>query len=210
VCAHLALGRRALAAGDAAGACRHFEDALDIPSSLGEARHLLTNQSDIRYWLGAAYAMLGNAERAREEWTAAATFQGDFQQMSVQRFSPATYYSALAWKRLGCEVEANQLLDELLAYACEWQDTPAKIDYFATSLPTMLLFEDDIQARQKTAALFLMAQAHAGRGEARQARRMLEEILSRDPRHGAAAELMHVFETHLEVDHIIDTKERRQ
>jgi tetratricopeptide (TPR) repeat protein len=210
VCAHLALGRRALAAGDAAGACRHFEDALDIPSSLGEARHLLTNQSDIRYWLGAAYAMLGNAERAREEWTAAATFQGDFQQMSVQRFSPATYYSALAWKRLGCEVEANQLLDELLAYACEWQDTPAKIDYFATSLPTMLLFEDDIQARQKTAALFLMAQAHAGRGEARQARRMLEEILSRDPSHGAAAELMHVFETHLEVDHIIDTKERRQ
>ena len=208
--AHLFLGQDALAAGDAAGACRHFQFALEVPSSLGEAKHLLVNQSDIHYWLGAAYAALGDAERAREEWTAAATFQGDFQEMSVQRFSSMTYYSAMAWKHLGCEAEADQLLDELLAYAQEWQDTPAKIDYFATSLPTMLLFDDDIQAQRKTAALFLQAQAHAGRGEAQQAQHLLAEVLARDPNHTDAADLKRLFETRSEMNHLKDTKERTQ
>ena len=205
--ARLSLGQSALVAADAAGACRHFQAALEVPFNLGEARHLLVNQSDIRYWLGVAHAALGDAERARQEWTAATAFQGDFQQMSVQRFSPTTYYSALAWKHLGCEAEANHLLDELLAYARDWQYTPAKIDYFATSLPTMLLFDDDIQARQKTDALFLQAQAHAGRDEAQQARYLLAEMLARDPNHAAAADLKRLLETHLKIGPIQDTKE---
>src|SRR5262249_6216623 len=51
---HLALGRQALATGDAAGARRHFEAALGAPENLGEAKHLLANQSDIHFWLGCA------------------------------------------------------------------------------------------------------------------------------------------------------------
>jgi len=42
--------------------------------------------------------------------------------------------------------------------------TQARIDYFATSLPTMLIFEDDIQFRQDTTAIFLQAQARLGLG----------------------------------------------
>ena len=51
---HLALGRRALAAGDATTARGHFESALAPPRHLGEARHLLANPSDVHYWLGVA------------------------------------------------------------------------------------------------------------------------------------------------------------
>ncbi len=63
---HLALGREALGlaragwkTGDRAGleirataAVAHFEAALASPENLGEAKHLLANQSDIHYWLG--------------------------------------------------------------------------------------------------------------------------------------------------------------
>ena len=98
---HLALGREALARGDAGQARAHFDAALRAPANLGEAKHLLANQSDIHYWLGCACQALGDKAAARDHWRAAATFKGDFQQMSVRSFSEMTYYSALSWMRLG-------------------------------------------------------------------------------------------------------------
>ena len=72
--------------------------------------------------------------------------------MRTRQFSEKTYYSALAWRRLGPEAKADSLLKSLLSYARKLEKTPAKIDYFATSLPTMLLFDDDLDQRQKTTA----------------------------------------------------------
>ena len=79
-----------------AGAIAHFRTALTAPENLGEAKHLLANQSDIHYWLGCALAATGDLAEARRHWTAAAEFKGDFQTMSVRRFSEMTYYSALS------------------------------------------------------------------------------------------------------------------
>jgi hypothetical protein len=67
---------------------------------------------------------------------------------------------------------------------------PAKIDYFATSLPTMLLFEEDLAATQRTTALFMEAQARLGLGERAAARRLLATVLRRDPAHAAARDLL--------------------
>ncbi len=109
--------------------------------------------------------------------------------MSVRAFSEMTFYSALAWKRLGRKAKAKELLRDLLAYAERLAKTPAKIDYFATSLPTMLLFDDDLQFRQETSALFLQAQAHLGLGRKAKAKNLLQKILQRDPNHALAADL---------------------
>ena len=81
-------------------------------------------------------------------------------------------------------------MKKLLAYARKLEKAPAKIDYFATSLPTMLLFDDDLAERQKTEALFLQAQARLGLGEKTKARRLLREVLQRDPSHALAADLL--------------------
>ncbi len=187
---HLALGRQALGAKDAAGAVRHFTTALAAPANLGEARHLLANQSDVYYWLGCGQAALGNAADARVSWTAAASFRGDFQAMSVRPFSEMTYYSAQALEKLGQPAAARQLLRGLLGYSRRLAKSPAGIDYFATSLPAMLLFEDDLAARQQTTALFLEAQARLGLGQSAVARRLLRRVLRRDPSHGPAADLL--------------------
>ncbi len=186
---HLLLGRAALAAGRAAEACRLFEFALTAPENLGEARHLLANQSDIHFWLGEAYAAAGRKGDAARHWRTAATFAGDFQEMSVRRFSEMTYFSALAWARLGQKDRARSLLRDLRAFARQLAAAPAKIDYFATSLPTMLLFEDDLQARQTTTARFLEAQALGGLGRRSAARRLLRWVLRRDPSHPQATDL---------------------
>ena len=186
---HLLLGRAALASGRFADARRLFTVAQAAPNNLCEAKHLLANQSEIYFWLGEACAADGDRVLAHQHWIAAATFKGDFQEMSVRRFSESTYYSALSWGRLGEKSRGEQLFRDLLTYAEELALTPARIDYFSTSLPTMLLFEDNLQARQLQIARFLKAQALLGLGEQVAAKELLMEILRCDPNHALAAEL---------------------
>jgi hypothetical protein len=109
--------------------------------------------------------------------------------MSVRLFSEMTLYSALSLTKLLETARAKKLLRQLLAYGKTLQRAHAKIDYFATSLPTMLLFDDDLQFRQETTALFLQAQAHLGLGNKRLARALLQTVLERDPNHAFAADL---------------------
>jgi len=186
---HLALGLQQLEKANAQQAKSHFEQALFPPENLSEARHLLANASDIWLALGDANIALGNDQEARKWWTRAAEFKGDFQEMSVIPFSELTYFQAFALKRLGRETEATALLKALDNYAHELGQTKAKIDYFATSLPTMLLFDDDLQRRQDNSARFMQAQAAAGLGETEKAVSLLGEVLRVDPNHALATDL---------------------
>ena len=190
VATHLAIGRKSLVSGDAHCARKHFEKALSSPENLGEAKHLLANQSDIYYWLGVACNALGDAQMAKEYWSAAATFRGDFQEMSVRKFSEMTFFSALSWGKIGQEHRMQKLFRELLAFAKGLYKEKAKIDYFATSLPTMLLFDDDLTFRQQTKALFMQAQAQLGLGKPHVARKLLRTVLRREPNHALAANLL--------------------
>jgi hypothetical protein len=54
----------------------------------------------------------------------------------------------------------------------------------------MLLFDDDLQFRQQTTALFLQAQAQLGLGRASGAKSLLAAVLRRDPNHPRAADLI--------------------
>ena len=187
---HLALGRRALQNRQLTPAISHFRAALAAPQNLGEAKHLLANQSDIHYWLGCALSVQGVRSAAEAHWTVAAEAKGDFQAMSVRAYSEMSYYSALALEKLGRKADAEKLLHGLLSHARQLAKSLATIDYFATSLPTMLLFDDDLTARQHTTAMFLEAQARRGLGEVVRSRQLLRQVLKRDPSHALAADLL--------------------
>jgi len=186
----LALGRRALVAGSIVDAMRLFHGALENPPNLSEARHLLASQNNVYYWLGCAWSLSGNEKEAQACWRKASQATGDFQEMSVTTFSETTYHSALSLRRLGEEAQANSLLEELLAFSRKLARQEARIDYFATSLPSMLLFQDDLQQRQKTRASFLSAQALLGLGQRKPAGALLRRILERDPSHALAFDLI--------------------
>jgi tetratricopeptide (TPR) repeat protein len=179
----LALAHAAMAAGRAADAQAHAHAALTPPHTLGEARHALANTADLTLTLGDAHAARGTTDAARQAWTNAATADGDFQEMSTRPYSEMTYFSALAWRRLGHEDRAEQLIDGLEAYIAELEAAPARIEYFATSLPAMLLFTDDLQSRHTTTAMFLSVQVAAARGEWDTALARITDVLTRDPNH---------------------------
>jgi tetratricopeptide (TPR) repeat protein len=122
---------------------------LHPPASLGEARHLLENTSKIYYWLGRAHAEHGNLAAAEVMFDRSAAQLADFQSMAVQPFSEMTYWSGLSLQQLGRTDEATALFEGMKSYALALESRPATIDYFATSLPTLLLFEEDLNERQK-------------------------------------------------------------
>ncbi len=187
---HIAFGRNALQTGDATSAKRCFEAALITPANLGEARHPLVNQANIYYWLGVASDSLGDATDARAWWARAAAAHGDFQEMSVKSFSEMSYYQALASRKLGRSAEAESTLRGMLAYASDLAKQEPAVDYFATSLPAMLLFKEDLKRKNELQSMFLKAQAMAGLGELDASAELLKSILQIDPNHALAADFL--------------------
>ncbi|MGC2300846.1 MAG: DUF5107 domain-containing protein, partial [Acidobacteriaceae bacterium] len=128
--------------------------------------------------------------RAAQHWQRAERQRGDFQQMQVQTFSEMTYWSAFALRRLGRNDEADALFAAILAYAEALEKKTPTIDYFATSLPAMLLFDEDLGKRQHITAMFLRAQALLGLGRHAEAQAALDEVLQLDRSHAAARDLL--------------------
>lgn len=173
VWAHKILGREFLHQGSAKKALEHFERARHYPENLGEGKHLLTLETDLDYFSGVCATMLGQAEESRKWFSKAAV---DLPQQSVYSF-----YRSQALAELGRERESEEALRELLRYAEMQEHIEAKIDYFATSLPNLLLFDEDLTKTHRARCLLLAAFANVGLKQPKEAVRLLHEVLKLDP-----------------------------
>ena len=160
--AHLLLGQKALDEGCPQKALGYFEQAMNTPDSLGEKYHPLQSKADVNYWTGMALMKLGRKEEAKQKFIEVSNEEGDFQDMAVTIFSEMTFYKGLALLALGEYSQAGGLFHEMKAWA-QWQKSQtAKIDYFATSLPNLLVFEEDIQQTHLNTMNNLIALAEKG------------------------------------------------
>lgn len=160
--ARLLLGQKALEAGDAAASLGHFELALRPPQNLGEAYHLLQAKADVNYWTGKALRTLGRENEAAASFEASANECGDFQAMAVTKHSELSYYRGLSLIELGRSADAKALFEDFKEFANKEMKSKASIDYFATSLPLLLVFEDDLVEVNNRNAKHLIALAEAG------------------------------------------------
>ncbi len=179
--AHRALGREALA-NNAREALDHFEAARHYPQNLGEGKHLLTLERDLDYFSGVAAKRLGDRELAVRYWQAAAA--------PLAALGVHSYFQALALSALGDREAARAILVNLAECAATQAKKDPTIDYFATSLPNMLLFEDDIGKQNRVESLLLSALAHHGLGEIETAERELQLLLAEDPNELLAIEAL--------------------
>lgn len=182
VWAHVLIGRSLLERGDAEQALQHFLAARVYPHNLGEGKHLLTRETHLDYFSGLALSRMGRKNEARTHWTDATAKDSPI--------SWLTYFSAMSLEALGRESDALSLLKEMREFAQQQMAREAKIDYFATSLPNLLLFEDDLQKRNRLDHLFVLALAELGLKHTEQAKELLSQVLSLDCNHiGAQLEL---------------------
>jgi tetratricopeptide (TPR) repeat protein len=182
VYAHRALGREALMGGDAECALRHFEAARHYPENLGEGKHLLTLERDLDYLSGLAAQQLGQPEEARRFWTAAAA---PLPNPGIQ-----SYFQGLALQALGDRETAAMIFSDLENAAAAKIKVEPKLDYFATSLPNMLLFDDDLGRRNRIESLLLSALTSHGLDNREKAIELLHRVLAEDPNHLFATEML--------------------
>lgn len=190
VLTNLRLAQRALEAGEPTGAIDRLTAALVRPVNLGEGKHLLTPENEVEYFLGVALWSAGRHDEARSQWESAASFEGD----PGLPIGESCYWRARALRALGEDEAASALLVQLRESARQRASRPETIDYFATSLPTLLLFDDDIEARRRLECRYLESLADAGLGETGAARAGFVEVLGGDVDHVGAAWHLRVLE----------------
>lgn len=189
----LRLGQLALCKGDAQTALDYFEKSMNTPDNLGEKYHPLQAVAHINYWKGMALKALGKTEEANAHFIESTNEEGDFIDMAVSAYSELSYYKALSLCELGKSAEAKALFADIKKFAEAKLQEKAKIDYFATSLPLLLVFEDDIQKRNTIDAKYLVALAETGLGNKEESVKILDEVLNLNSMHVGAKELKEVI-----------------
>jgi hypothetical protein len=96
--------------------------------------------------------------------------------------------------------EARQLFAELRQHAEHVRKLSGQIDYFATSLPNMLVFEDDLSRVNQIEGFFLEGLGLAGLGRTREAQLCFSRVLELDPSHLDARQRLRVGPVPAEVD----------
>ena len=129
--------------------------------------------------------------------------------MAPTPYSEKTLYQILSLQRLNRNSQAADIIKKVTAHAEKLLTSTARIDYFATSLPTLLLFDIDLQAEQTQKAMFLKAQMLMASGRFDAAITVLTDILRQNPAHSGANDLKVVIPflcrgDHLHVDKVVD------
>ena len=143
------LAKEALNNGDFELAVSLLKRTEKYPDNLGEGKLYGTQENDIHYWMGCAYQGLGDNDKAIYYWDkasrglavpAAAIFYNDQQPDKI-------FYQGLALMKLGRQTEAFTRFESLRSYGLAHISDNVKIDYFAVSLPDLLIWEDDLNKR---------------------------------------------------------------
>jgi hypothetical protein len=115
---------------------------------------------------------------ASDHWLArAAEPQGD----PHAPLDDGPYWQSVALRELGDTAAARLRAEQMLRVAREQPTEEARIPYFATSLPTMLLFDDDLRARARREARYLEALALLSLRRRSAARTRFASLLAEEP-----------------------------
>ncbi|TCC86348.1 DUF5107 domain-containing protein [Pedobacter hiemivivus] len=164
------------------------------PHNLGEGKLHGTQENDIFYLMGCAFDELGQHEQAMECYQkatigstepSAAIFYNDQQPDKI-------FYQGLAWKKLGELEKSDLIFNRLVNYGQEHLNDSVKIDYFAVSLPNMLIFEDDLDIRNKIHCNFIIGLGQLGLGAEDEARKSFLKVLSLDAEHAGAKQHLEI------------------
>lgn len=190
----ISLGKKELDREAPESAMEYFIMADQVPDNLGEVYHPLQSKAHIYYWKGRALKMAGKIMEADRQFVLSTSEQGDFVDMSVSQHTELSYYRALALFELDKQDDALALLHEIKLFAKHKLKEKAEIDYFATSLPLLLVFEEDLDKRNQWESKYLMALGEIGLGNLPEARMLLQSVLELNVMHYGAKSLLAYIE----------------
>ena len=183
--ARVELAKQAMAAKDYEKATTLLEACLTYPPHLGEGKLYGAQENDFHYFLGCAYEALGKQDEARECWEeatkrpqepAAAMYYNDAKPDKI-------FYQGLALQKLGRRDEANGRFYKLVNYGKQHIFDHVVMDYFAVSLPDLLIWEDSLDRKNEIHCKYMLALGYYGLGDKQKALRYLKEVRKLDINH---------------------------
>jgi tetratricopeptide (TPR) repeat protein len=135
---------------------------LRVPEHLGEGRHPADPIAERLVLLGDAEAAAGHEHAATEAWRAARNGSGALA-VGGRAVDERDHWIGVAHSRLGEHEQADAVWRSLEERADELEASADRVDYFATSLPELLLFPVDSAERRAAQAARLRTLAAAGR-----------------------------------------------
>ena len=183
--ARVELAKQALQQGDTVAAIALLEECLDYPFHLGEGKLYGAQENDFYYFLGLAYEQQGNHEKARECWEEAT--KGPQEPAAAMYYNDAKpdkiFYQGLALLKLGRQGEANGRFYKLVNYGKQHIFEPQTMDYFAVSLPDLLIWEDSLDVKNRIHCLYMLALGYYGLGDCNRSEHYLSEVEKLDINH---------------------------
>lgn len=180
------LAKKELKKGAYESALTYLQQATgSYPHNLGEGKLAGAQENNIYYYMGCAYEGLGQREQAKECWTRASEGLSEPAGMMYYNDQPPEmiYYQGMALLKLERRDEAMSRFNCLIDYGSRHMFDDFKIDYFAVSLPDLLIFDEDLNEKNKIHCSFMLGLGYLGKGETKKAEEMFEEILKKNPVH---------------------------
>jgi len=187
---HTELAKIALTRGEYEKCIELLEQAVKYPDNLGEGKLYNAQENDILFLKGLAYEHLNNQEMAREFFLSStegmkeptqAIFYNDPQPDKI-------FYQGMAWLKLGYTENANRIFNSLIDFGEKHIDNKIRIDYFAVSLPDLLVLDVDLNLRNKIHCLYVKGLGYfgLGGGNLAEAEKLFTEVLRLDVNHEGA------------------------
>ncbi len=162
-----------------------LKKALEYPLNLGEGWLEGTKDNHIYYYLGIVNKKLGKEEKAKIYFEKAEAGENEPAGVMYYYDQPADMilYKGLAYLESGNKKAAFACFNKLMDYGERHLYDKTENDFFAVSLPDFLIFEDDMDKKNKAHCHYLMGLANLGLGDMDEAARQFQQALIYDYNH---------------------------
>ncbi len=139
-----------------------LRECLVFPHNLGEGKLYGSQDNDIFFYLGEAYRIKAtHASREDEKAQSLQQSRSYYEQGTVGPTEPAAalyyndakpekiFFAALCYRALSQEEMARSLAHKLLNYGKNHYFDQVRMDYFAVSLPDLLVWDEDLNVRNR-------------------------------------------------------------
>jgi len=186
------LAKQAISDKDYEQAVKLLNECLEYPHHLGEGKLYGAQENDFYYLLGVAYDALGQKDKAIACWEEAT--KGPQEPAAAMYYNDAKpdkiFYQGLALYKLGREGEAHGRFYRLINYGKQHIFEKQVMDYFAVSLPDLLIWEEnredgfsELDQKNLIHCKYMLALGYYGMGDKEHAERYLKEVEALDNNH---------------------------
>ncbi|MFI3286586.1 MAG: DUF5107 domain-containing protein [Rikenellaceae bacterium] len=182
VVCRIELAKIAIEQGNCDRAIELLLEAEVYPENLGEGKLLTTDENDLHYYLGCAYQAKGDAEMAKKYFTIA-TFGSNVPTIAYyynDRQPDKIFYQGLAYAQLGETAKSIECFNNLVAHGEKHLDEEVIMDYFAVSMPELLIWEGSLNTRNNIHCLLVLGLGYLGLGNNAKATDYLKRALALD------------------------------